>query len=159
MIKPNLVILIIPLLVFSISVGSSANVEPEAATTMALLVNAESPAGKTVSAFHHAIKSNDPETARFLLSDDVLIFEGGVERSADEYASHHMLADMKYLATVESKVLEHRVDVVKDLAVSIMRSKVTGNYADKNIDYESLETMTLREINGQWKITHVHWSH
>jgi hypothetical protein len=100
-----------------------------------------------VYAFRHALKTNDPDTARPLLSDNVLIFKGGVEHTADQYVSHHMLADMKYLAAVESTVLEHRVEIVNDLALSIIRSKVTGIYADKNIDYESLETMTLRKVN------------
>jgi ketosteroid isomerase-like protein len=111
-----------------------------------------------VSAFHQALESGDKAKARSLLADDVLIFEGGVERSADQYANHHMLADMKYLAAIETKALEHQVNISGNMALSISRSNATGNYKDKNVDYEGLETMVLQLIDGEWKITHIHWS-
>lgn len=122
-------------------------------------VNTDSAAGKVVSEFHRALESNDPTLARSLLVNDVLIFEGGVERSADEYASHHMLSDIKYLAAVKTTTLEHRVEVTGDLAVSVARRKTSGTYKEKKIDHESLETMVLRRIEDAWKITHIHWSH
>jgi len=113
----------------------------------------------TVLAFHHALKVGNKKTARALLANDVLIFEGGgVERSADEYAQRHMLADMKYLAAVKTKILEHTVKVTGNVAVSMSRSKTTGNYNGKARDYEGMETMTLNDVDGEWKITHIHWS-
>tara|TARA_R110001606_G_scaffold288212_4_gene436371 strand:- start:3374 stop:3862 length:489 start_codon:yes stop_codon:yes gene_type:complete len=122
-------------------------------------VNADSAPGKTVSAFHQALASNDADTARSLLADDVLIFEGGgIERSADEYASHHMLADMKYIAALKSTTLEHQVNIMGDMAVSVSRSKTTGSYKGKDVDYEGMETMLLQKNDGKWKISHIHWS-
>jgi len=113
----------------------------------------------TVLAFHHALKVGNKKTARALLANDVLIFEGGgVERSAEQYAKRHMLADMKYLAAVKTKILEHTVKVIGSVAVSMSRSKTTGSYNGKELDYEGMETMTLNDINGEWKITHIHWS-
>jgi len=159
MIKTKLIFLMIAPLALAMSAKTLADTELEHDPNSVFLVNVQSPAGKVVSAFHQALESNDPKTARSLLADDVLIFEGGVERSADEYANHHMVADMKYLAAVESKILEHRVITGDDLAASISRNKVTGKYKGKKVDYESLETMTLRRMEGQWKITHIHWSH
>ena len=70
-----------------------------------------------------------------------------------------MLADIEYLASVETTVLEHRVEMTGDSAVSISRSKTIGTYRDRKIDNEGLETMVLRRINGGWKIAHIHWSH
>lgn len=121
-------------------------------------VNTDTAPAKAVSAFHQALESGDKAKARSLLADDVLIFEGGVERSADQYANHHMLADMKYLAVVETTTLEHQVDISGNMALSISRSKTTGNYKDKNVDYEGLETIVLSQSDGKWKITHIHWS-
>lgn len=114
---------------------------------------------KIVSQFHQALKSGDQQLARSFLADKVLIFEGGgVERSADEYAHHHMLADMKYLAAVNSTLLEHHVQITGNSALSISRSKTSGTYKGKDVDYEGMETMVLsKQING-WKIVHIHWS-
>lgn len=122
--------------------------------TSPFFVNTGSAPAKTVSAFHQALENGDKAKARSLLADDVLIFEGGVERSADEYANHHMLADMKYLAAVESKTLEHQVSISGEMALSVSRSKTMGNYKDKNVDYEGLETIVLNLSDGKWK----HWS-
>jgi len=121
-------------------------------------VNTDTAPAKVVRAFHQALENGDKEKARSLLADDVLIFEGGVERSADQYANHHMLADMKYLAAIEIKTLEHQVNISGNMALSISRSKATGNYKDKNVDYEGLETIVLNLRDGEWKITHIHWS-
>ncbi|WP_342805813.1 nuclear transport factor 2 family protein [Alteromonas sp. M12] len=124
-----------------------------------LFVGTQSEAAKAVSAFHQALRSGDKKTARKMLADDVIIFEGGgIERSAEEYANHHMLSDMKYLAAIESKKLEHQVFISGDMAYSISRSKTSGTYKDKKVDYTGMETMTLKSTDSGWKITHIHWS-
>ena len=137
---------------------SWAHGEEKHSDSSPLFVNTDSAPAKVVSAFHQALENGDKAKARALLADDVLIFEGGVERSADQYANHHMLADMKYLAVVETTTLEHQVDISGNMALSISRSKTTGNYKDKNVDYEGLETIVLNQSDGTWKITHIHWS-
>ena len=123
-----------------------------------MFVNTDTAPAKAVSAFHQALKNGDKDLARALLADDVLIFEGGVERSAEQYANHHMLADMKYLAAVETKSLEHQVTISGNLAISISRSRTKGHYKEKDVDYEGLETMMLTLSDGKWQITHIHWS-
>ncbi|MDO6719172.1 nuclear transport factor 2 family protein [Psychrosphaera sp. 1_MG-2023] len=124
-----------------------------------MFVGMESDAADAINSFHKALRSGDKKTARAFLADDIVIFEGkGVERSADEYANHHMLSDMKYLAVINSKKLEHQVFVKNDMAYSFSRSKTTGTYKDKTVDYISLETMTLVKTDQGWKATHIHWS-
>ena len=117
-------------------------------------------AGKVVTQFHQAIQAGKKKEARSLLADDVIIYEGGrVERSADEYANHHMLADMDYLADIDIEVLEHEVSVVGNIAYSMSRTKLTGKIKGKTINSEGMESMVLQKINNQWKIVHIHWSH
>lgn len=119
----------------------------------------ETGAGKAIAQFHQALKSGDKVTARSLLADNVLIFEGGgVEKSADEYAQHHMIADMKYLAAINTEVIEYQVKVIGDLAYAMSRSKSTGQFRGKDINSEGMETMVLQKTAGKWKIVHIHWS-
>lgn len=121
---------------------------------------AETDAGKVISQFHKAIKKGYKKKARSLLADDVVIFEGGrVERSSDDYANLHMLADMKYLAKIRTQVLEHNVQVIGDTAYSMSRTKSTGQYKGKFINKEGMESMILLKKGGKWKIVHIHWSH
>jgi len=118
-----------------------------------------SEAAKTVIAFHAAINSGDAVQARMLLDDAVVIFEGGgVERSADQYASHHMKSDMAFLAKMKITTQEHQVKTMADIAVSMARSNIQGMYKDKEIDINSMETIVLKKTNGGWRIVHIHWS-
>ena len=125
-----------------------------------MLKGLDTPAAKVVLAFHEALETSNKELARAQLADDVTIYEGGrVERSADEYAHHHMLSDMKYLAAMKSETLEHQVTVLGNTAISASRRHTTGSYKGKERDYEGMETMVLEKQNGEWKIKHIHWSH
>ena len=120
---------------------------------------AETDAGKAIIEFHKALKLGHKKKARSLLDDNVIIFEGGgVEKSADEYANHHMLADMKYLANIKTEVLTHSVKIVGDMAYSMSQTKSTGQIKGRFINAEGLESMVLQKNNNQWKIVHIHWS-
>ena len=119
----------------------------------------ETEAGITIVEFYKALKLGDKNKARSLLDDNVIIFEGGgVETSADEYANHHMIADMKYLAKIKTEVLTHSVKVVGDMAYSMSKTKSTGQISMKYVNSEGLETMVLQKKNNKWKIVHIHWS-
>lgn len=117
-------------------------------------------AGKAVTQFHQAIQAGNKKEARSFLADNVIIYEGGrVERSADDYANHHMLADMKYLADIDIEILEHEVSVLGNIAYSTSRTKLTGDVKGKQINSEGMESMILQKIESKWKIVHIHWSH
>ena len=121
---------------------------------------AETDPGKIVTQFHKAIKLGNKNKARYLLDDNVTIFEGGkVEKSADEYANHHILSDMKYAAKLYTEVLEHNVTLVGDMAYSVSRTRSTGQFKGSYINKEGMETMVLLKEGGKWKISHIHWSH
>lgn len=122
------------------------------------LSGSQTAAGQAVTEFHRALKSGDRQKAISLLDEHVVIFEGGVERSAQQYAAHHMQADMQYLATINTQLLEHSVTANNNLAYSFAISQVTGRYKEKDLNYQSLESIVLRFTNNEWKIVHIHWS-
>lgn len=149
-------VLLVLLMMFSFA----ANAHGDKHKGKGLFKGIDTPAAKVVLAFHEALETSNKEQARAQLADDVTIYEGGrVERSADEYAHHHMLADMKYLAAVETKTLEHQVTVLGNTAISASRSHTTGTYKGKERDYQGMETIVLEKQNDEWKIKHIHWSH
>ena len=69
-----------------------------------------------------------------------------------------MLSDMKYLAAIDSELLEHNVKVMANSAVSMSRSKATGTYKNKALNYEAMETIVLEKQLDEWKIVRIHWS-
>ncbi|MFH6955478.1 YybH family protein [Pseudoalteromonas sp. XMcav1-K] len=148
------------LLVLLMTFSFTANAHGDKHKGKGLFKGVDTPAAKVVLTFHQALETGNKEQARAQLADDVTIYEGGrVERSADEYAHHHMLSDMKYLASMKSKTLEHQVTVLGNTAISASRSHTKGTYKGKERDYQSMETMVLVKQDGEWKIKHIHWSH
>lgn len=110
-------------------------------------------------ALHAALLAADEASVRSLLAEDVLIFEsGGVERSLEEYASHHMHADMAFTKGTERELLERTERSSGDLAVVNSRSRMSGTFRDQPVDLDSNETLVLSRASGEWKIVHIHWS-
>ena len=70
----------------------------------------------------------------------------------------HQALKAQYLAATNSELLEHNVKVTGNSAVSMSRSKTTGTYKNKTLNYEGMETIVLEKQLGEWKIVHIHWS-
>lgn len=146
-------------LLLAIFVSASATAHEGAHSKAADNHNLDSPAAKAVLAFRKALETGDAAAAIALLGDNLTVYEGGnVERSAAEYASHHLHADIKYLLAVDTKVIEQQVQVIGNTAISISRSQTSGTYKGKVRDHEGMETLVLEKQGEQWKIIHIHWS-
>jgi ketosteroid isomerase-like protein len=144
---------------FAFSIADVTYAHGDKKSAQQYFVGVDSEPGKVVTQFHKALKEQNKDVARSLLADDVLIYEGGgVERSADEYASHHMLSDMAYIFGLSTEVLEHQVFIEGDIAVSNSRTHTKGTFKGKDIDRKGMETIVLKKINGKWKIWRIHWS-
>jgi uncharacterized membrane protein/ketosteroid isomerase-like protein len=118
----------------------------------------ETPEG-VVDAFAEALRAGDEAALRRLLAPDVVIAEsGGVERSLDEYASHHMPADMAFSAAVEFTLEQRDVIAGDDTATVISRSRAEGQFQNRAVHSRMMETMVLRRSGGRWRIIHIHWS-
>ncbi|MGX5173986.1 YybH family protein [Aliikangiella sp. IMCC44653] len=143
----------------AITLSFASLAEAPKTTSVTLMLGSDSEPAKVVNLFHKALKNKNTKVAISLLDDNVLIYEGGrAERSATEYAHHHMLADMNYLAGLSSETLEHQVRIYADTAISTKRTQSKGRFKGKEIDSITMETMVLRKLDGQWKISHIHWS-
>ena len=112
-----------------------------------------------VDAFHNALASGNTRSALALLAEDVLIFEsGGVERSRAEYASDHLTADAAYSAVVRRTLVNRSHGAAGTAAWVTSVETVAGAYRGRAINSRSLETVLLRQVAGQWRISHIHWS-
>ncbi len=112
-----------------------------------------------VNAYGTALKAKDETALRALLAPDVIIAEGGgAERSVEEYAGHHMPADMAFTAAVDFSLKKRDVIVEGDIATVVSESQVHGTFREKTIHSRVMETMVLRRMDGQWRIAHIHWS-
>lgn len=113
-----------------------------------------------VEAFHAALKSGDVAAVKSWLAPDVLIFEGGgAERSLDEYAGHHLPADMAFLKDAQIDVLKTASGGDDATAWVNSESRIRGKSSKgRPLDVRSTETALLRREGDRWRIVHVHWS-
>lgn len=137
----------------------AANAPARAAQRAASSVAAPNTPEGVVDAFAAALRAGDEAALRRLLAPDVVIAEsGGVERSLEEYAGHHMPADMAFSAAVEFTLEQRDVIAEDDVATVISRSRAEGQFQNQAIYSRMMETMVLRRSGGQWRIMHIHWS-
>ncbi len=127
-------------------------------STPARAVEADSPES-IVNAYSNALKAKDVAALRTLLAPDVIIAEGGgAERSVEEYAGHHMPADMAFTAAVDFTLKKRDVIAGEDIATVISESQVHGTFREQTIHSRMMETMVLRRVDDHWRIVHIHWS-
>lgn len=156
MIRNGIGILLVALLAAPLPLAATAQVT--ASQTDAVSPEAGG-AAKVVDAFHAALAKNDTSAALALLSEDVLIFEGGyVERSKAEYASHHLAADAAFASAVPSSVLRRSAYADGDTVWIASETRTTGRYKEKAVDRLSTESMVLKRGTAGWRIVHIHWS-
>ena len=85
----------------------------------------------------------------------MIVGGGGIERSAQEYESHYMLSDMKFVNSLSSELLEHTVTEYGDSSTSL---SVSDNTTKLGKTYRSYETVVLTKSYGEWNIANLHWS-
>jgi ketosteroid isomerase-like protein len=116
-------------------------------------------ARETVTAFHTALHAGKKEAALELMSPTVLIYESGhVERSREEYAAHHLGADMEFAMGTTRAVLKHSVREQGDMALVVEETETRGSFKGKDVASLGTETVVLERKDGKWRIAHVHWS-
>jgi ketosteroid isomerase-like protein len=118
-----------------------------------------SPPHKVVDDFNAAIVAQDRATVERSLDPAVQIFEAGyVERSRDEYLGHHFLEDAKFAKGLKTRILKRGETQSGDVAVVWTETATEGSYEGKPVKLLGTETMVLKQVDGQWRIVHLHWS-
>jgi ketosteroid isomerase-like protein len=89
----------------------------------------------------------------------VQIFESGyAEKSKDEYAGHHLPADMAFAKTVSRRVLKGSERIAGDQAVVMQETDTQGTHNGAAVHMIGTETAVLEKKGDGWVITHFHWS-
>lgn len=121
--------------------------------------SADGSPSRIVTQFGLALQAGDVERLRKLVAPDVIIAEGGgTERSFDEYAGHHMAADIAFMGAVETTLKRRNVIDGSGLSTVISESQIHGKFNNETVHAKMTETMVLRETMAGWRIAHIHWS-
>jgi len=128
-------------------IGPAAGQQPDSAAVVAV-----------VDAFHGALEAADTAAVRRLLSEDVIVQEGGGVEDRVEYFSHHLSADMAFAGAVEAERRLVAVEVRGDVAWVASTSRRTGTFRDREVDLQGAELMVLSREADVWRISAIHWS-
>ena len=114
---------------------------------------------ETLAALHEALVSGDKTKALAQLSPEIAIYEAGyVERSRDEYASHHLGGDMQFAKSSTRKVLKQTERIDGNTAVVWEETETTGTSRGQPVHVFGTGTAVLEKKGDDWLIVHVHWS-
>jgi ketosteroid isomerase-like protein len=111
-----------------------------------------------VADFHRALSEGDGARVLGLLSPDARILEGGGIETVEEYAAHHLPADMAFASAVPRQRGPLEVTVRGDVAWAWSTSRATGTYREREIDSRGAELVVLTREGEGWKIEAIHWS-
>ncbi|MFD2365668.1 YybH family protein [Pseudoduganella sp. GCM10020061] len=113
----------------------------------------------TLAAFHAALAAGDRTRALEALAPQAVIYESGyVERSRDEYASHHLGGDMAFAKTATRKVLKQSEHLAGNTAIVWQETETTGTARGQAVHVLGTETAVLQKQGDAWTIVHIHWS-
>ena len=125
---------------------------------VSLPVFAASPT-EVVNEFHAALAGGDTSKALALLSPTVQIYESGhVERSRDDYAAHHLPADVAFAKTAKRTILKGDERIAGDQAVVMQETETQGPHKGTAMHLIGTETAVLEKKGAGWVVTHFHWS-
>jgi ketosteroid isomerase-like protein len=150
---------LIALVLTATSITNVAAAAPRTATAASDASPQARDAAATVAAFHQALNDGNLKAAADLLVSDALIYESGaVDRSREEYVSHHLPADAAFAKAVPRTLTSQSAHASGNLAWIASQARTRGNYKGRAIESASTETMVLRREGAQWRIVHIHWS-
>jgi ketosteroid isomerase-like protein len=111
-----------------------------------------------VQSFTDALQRGDSVRVLRLLHPDLVVYESGVAEDRAHYRSHHLAADIAFLAQVRSRTLREQLTVSGAMALYTREYRSEGTWRGKRIDSTGTETLVLVRTATGWRIRHIHWS-
>jgi len=112
----------------------------------------------TVRAFHQALASGDANGALRLLAADAVILESGERETRDEYAAHHLAADIEFARAVPLQRGPLQVSISGSSAWAASTGRLQGTFQARAVDVATAELMVLSRTASGWEIRAIHWS-
>ena len=122
-------------------------------------VYAETTPVNVVKKFHSALQDGDYELIKNILDPKVVVYEEGVpELSFSEYELYHLKSDMEFAKSTSRRIINARVLEGQNNYAVLNYGIIKGVFRKKKVNQYFSETMLLKYSNGNWRITHIHWS-
>ena len=112
-----------------------------------------------VAAYHQALLDGDIEAAKGMLGKELVLYEDGVpEKSLKHYTEGHLKSDIAFSENAKRKLQSQSSWIEANTATVSSTYDLKTKYKGKRYHIKAAETMTLKRIDEQWVIVHIHWS-
>ena len=111
-----------------------------------------------VESFSAALQRGDSLRVLQLLHPQVVVYESGVAEDLAHYRSHHLAADIAFLAQVRSTTLRDQLTMSGGMALYTREYRSRGTWRGKPVNSTGTETLVLVRTEQGWRIRHIHWS-
>lgn len=127
---------------------------------LALASGEENSVRKALAAYDDAVGKKDVETVRTLLAPEMLLYEHSVRNDgAKDAFENHLKPEILEGEGLQLSCSDVRVTATSGLAVVTRQYQVRGTLQGKAIDTTGNETQVWKQVDDQWKIIHIHYSH
>jgi len=113
---------------------------------------------RVVTGFAAALQSSDTARAMGYLHPELIVYEEGTAENREHYRTHHLPADMAFLAQVRPTAGRDQLTVSGSMALYLREYRMIGTWRGKPVDSAGVETLVLLNTPRGWKIRHIHWS-
>ena len=115
---------------------------------------------KALSAYDQAVAKKDVETVRTLLATEMLLYEHSVRNDgAKDAFENHLKPEILEAEGLQLSFSDLRVTANSGLALVTRQYQVKGTFQGKAVDSSGNETQVWKQIDGRWKLIHIHYSH
>ena len=111
-----------------------------------------------VESFTNALQRGDSTRVLRLLHPELVVYESGVAEDLARYRSHHLAADIAFLAQVTSRTIREQLTMSGAMALYTREYRSRGTWRGKPVDSTGTETLVLVRTEQGWRIRHIHWS-
>ena len=113
-----------------------------------------------VASYDRAFRSKDVETIRKLLADDIVIYEHSVQNMGiAEAFEKHLRPEIQAFENIQAEFTGMKITPGSDMALVTRQYKIQGRVRGKDTTAAGNETMVWKNVGGQWKLAHIHYSH
>lgn len=121
---------------------------------------AEEQVRTAVAAYNRAFVGKDLPALKSLLAADIVLYEHSVKNiGLDDVWDHHLRPEVEAFEGTRAEFTDVRVWAEPDMALVTRQYAITATMNGRPIDARGNETMVWTRRDGQWRVTHIHYSH
>jgi uncharacterized protein (TIGR02246 family) len=122
--------------------------------------NPEQQVRAAVESYNKAFVEKDLPALKSLLAPDMVLYEHSVRNiGLDDVWDNHLRPEVEAFEGTTAEFTDVKIWAVQDMALVTRQYAITATMRGRPIDARGNETMVWTRRDGEWRVTHIHYSH